>query len=125
MVKIKFYSVEDLSSGYYLDLVKDYIKYTNIDSEKKDINEILELYNVSRYCEEFKVELPSEDLKQFLSKINKNIGKFFANFSLVKNGFDYEEIESMYKDDFWAIFKRYGLLKKNKCRGFYNIFKIK
>lgn len=125
MERIKFYNIEDMSSGHYLKLVEGYIKDASIEDKELNINDVIELYNIFRYCEEFKLEIEEDDLTQFINKIPKTIGKFFSKFSFVKEKFDYEEIEKIYKEDFWEIFIKYGIIRKISIAEFESFLKTR
>ena len=51
-MRIKFYSVNDLSSGHNLNKVEKVLKeYHESNREIQNINDIIELYNINKFFE--------------------------------------------------------------------------
>ena len=51
MARIKFYSVNDLSSGYNLSKIEKLLTQYHEGKEVNDINDIIELYNINKFFE--------------------------------------------------------------------------
>ena len=111
---VKFYITNDLSFGGNLDLAISKLKELDLDKKFDDINEIIELYNIQlvlRFLDDEYKEKIQFDIKE--KKIKTIIGKFFNkicddNFFIVE-----KQVSNMYYDDFWILFCKYKIYKKN------------
>lgn len=84
-LRVKYYSTNDLSAGFYLKRIEDII--CNFVVEKKrvdinDINEIIELYNIQQFFHNriYSIHWTKQQLNDYseiVSDFSKAIGKFF------------------------------------------------
>lgn len=112
LTRVKFYSVNDLSTGFFIDRVEEVVERFNSDIEIIDVNQIIELYNVQLF---FKYKIYSrnwtdEKIKQYEGVIKQFTGIIAKYFSKI-NSCDYEKVLSLlewnYSDDFWRLTEKY------------------
>ena len=48
-LRVKYYSTNDLSAGFYLKRIEDIICNFVVEEKRVDINEIIELYNIQQF----------------------------------------------------------------------------
>ena len=48
-LRVKYYSTNDLSAGFYLKRIEDIICNFVVEKKRVDINEIIELYNIQQF----------------------------------------------------------------------------
>ena len=109
MEKVKFYSKEDMASGYNLKCAENIINNFDENKEYYDINELIEFFNITKYIdngiflkdwdEKYIQEAKQKNIqmKKYLFKwFNKNIN----NHTIVN---EYEKVEKKYKRDFFTI----------------------
>lgn len=121
---IKFYSKLDLSSGYYLEkaqVVLDNFK-RNTYLNSKDVNSIIELYNIKQYFDNeiFLTNWTSEKIKSYksvVSSFDSVIGKFLSKLNDTNIENILNAVDNDYKDDFWFLFDKYKLYSRisNAC----------
>ena len=107
--RIKWYRVRDLTTIQYQD---SYIKKLHSFDEKEtnyDVNDILELYNVTRFIEERMFPKDSSKAEVEEPKIVATIGSFFSNLTNDNISSTIKNIEPCYCDDLVL------LLSINKC----------
>ena len=76
VLRVKYYSVSDLSSGFYIKRIEDIIFNFLVEVKRTDINEIIELYNIEQF---FQNKIYSRYwTKQQLNNYS-GIVKFFLN----------------------------------------------
>ncbi len=130
MRKIKFFSKHDLSIGFFIKEVEKKLDNLREDTQYKDIEDILELYNVKLFIEndiflktwtKFQIENYKNKisfidfiLKDFFLRINNlNIIDIIANLSV------------MYSNDFWKLFEKYEIYRKIEEENFKKIINQK
>ena len=109
---IKFYSVHDLSIGFYLEKLEKILINFDVRKNYVDINEIIELHNIKQYFDSG-VRLnkwKDSDYDNYL-EIVKGFNKIIACFfnALDDNNFPlyYDSVDSSYFSDFWALISHY------------------
>lgn len=105
-----------------------------VDEKKEyvDINDVIEIYNVKQYIDNFTCESWSADetdiYKKKATSISKIVGKFFSAID-DSNLLSYcEKIESNYHKSFWAImcdYKRAKIISPNVFEEYLNAYKNK
>jgi len=128
MERIKFYSVNDISSGYNLRKIETLLRQYHEGKEAENINDIIELYNINKFFEN-KIHLTDwavEDIR-FYEKTAKSYWGVIAKFlkSITDNTFEplYNEVDRFYKEDFWEVihkFKVYENISPEMFREFIN-----
>lgn len=128
MDRIKFYSANDLSSGYNLSKIEKLLTKYHEGKEIKDINDIIELYNINKFFEN-KIHLNNwtPDNIDFYQKTAKSYLGSIARFIKSINDYTfkvlYNEVDRFYKEDFWEViqkFKAYENISPDKLQEFMN-----
>lgn len=111
-IKIKFFSVHDMSSGYDLKKAEIVFKNWDVYVESNDINIMLELYNIKKYID-YEMRLNNWSDKQFAeykekcATIPKILGKYFSTISDKNLEYTYNATDREYTDDFWKLICTY------------------
>jgi len=114
MYGVKFYSVSDGSSGYQLEQLKKIVDDFDPARIDYNINEIIELYNISLYIKA-DMYLPSWDkaeitkIKETMPLLAKNIAIFMKSITNTNFSSTYDELDIEYVGDFWAAFCNFKL----------------
>ena len=111
MLRIKYYSSNDLSIGDNLLKCEKILKHFDENKEYSEINDVIELYNISLFFEsEFRLLKWSDDEYEFYKEIaNKMKRKVYIFFNKITNdNFKemYENVNFEYKDNFWTLFEK-------------------
>lgn len=111
MLRVKFYSVDDMVYEYYLRKSEEVLNEYLAGRNTQNINDIIELYNIIKYFES-KSKLPNgtlaeasfdDDVKSYKSEVAKVFRSISDNtFELM-----YKEVESSYKEDFWELINKF------------------
>lgn len=110
MEKVKFYSKGDMASGHNLEKAKIIIDKFNINKEYKNINEIIEFYNIYLYikngvflkCWSGTYIKNANTISQEMKSL---VYKWFSNNINDKTILsEYKKVIKIYKSDFFAIF---------------------
>ena len=123
MERVKFYSVDDWAGGYQLQKAEKIINY--FDTNKKyTIEEVLELYNITKYIDNNLflknwnadyIEKVKNVAKEMKSKVFKYMDSNISNERFKKI---LEDVPNQYIDDFFEIFEK----KIEKINIFADIF---
>ncbi|GLB25247.1 hypothetical protein LXJ15735_14880 [Lacrimispora xylanolytica] len=113
---IKYYSSDDLSCDYYLEMASKVIEEFTEDEEYWEINKIIEFYNIHCY---FKNEIyllkwkedEKERYKTIVKKFMKIIGKYFSQIDGNKMINILSAVNIDYLDDFWKLFDKFKVYK--------------
>lgn len=90
-----------------------------------DLEDIVELYNILLFVESNEWAEQIKAVENFKKDSPAIFGKFFSIYKLNEDGMsDYNELERSYQKDFWAIFVRFGLMKKTKVPDFQNFIEV-
>lgn len=115
--RIKFYSVSDMSSGYYLTEAESIFPNWDDYIQSRDINTLLELYNVEKYIDSnMKLSHWNDnqltEYKRKCAEIPAALGRFFS--SVTDNNFEkcYSGTERNYRDDFWELICKYKVYER-------------
>lgn len=128
IVRVKFYSVKDLSLGFDTERIETLINNFVLEAKRTDINEIIELYNIQQF---FKNKIYSEywdkdKLEDYIKVVNSFksvIGKCFSEININKLEKIIETINYNYRDDFWKIINEYKVYDKIPAEIFIKILK--
>ena len=115
--RIKFYSVHDMSIGWYLKEVEQFFENWEDKVDNADINTILELYNIKQFFDadmrlEKWTEPQLQDYREKCSQIPGIIGRYFSTISDANFIAVYKAIEWNYVDDFWTVLCDYKSYKR-------------
>ncbi|WP_321480061.1 hypothetical protein [uncultured Bacteroides sp.] len=123
--KVVFYSTSDMSNGGNLSLAECILN--NIISDKiEDINDIIELDQVTRYIDAdlYLKKWSREDITLFKSKVQAYkdlIGCFFAKIDSKNILLHYEKLELKYHKAFWRLVNQQKVYKRISAEIFSNI----
>lgn len=109
MKRVKYYSSNDLSYGNNLGKCITLVdQYDAGLIELKNINDIIEFYNVKKYIEN-KIHL-IEWTPEIIERLETSVSKYFGTVAKFIKSIDdnsllsiYSEVEFNYKDDFWEL----------------------
>ncbi len=125
-LRVKYYSTNDLSAGFYLKRIEDIICNFVVEKKRVDINEIIELYNIQQFFHNriYSIHWTKQQLNDYseiVSDFSKIIGEFFS-------GINTDTIESMfdtiyydYRNDFWKLIEKYKVYDKISVEQFRKI----
>lgn len=127
--RIKFFSVYDLSIGFYIDKLKEKLDLFNSNIEYNDINDILELMNIKCFVENniFHKDWTNDQIQDYQNKVlefPKVLGKFLSKITTDNIIDKVSMIDIIYIDDFWKIFSEYKIYRRIKEEAFENILKL-
>lgn len=114
--RIVFFSEHDMANGHQLEKAESILK-SEIQDDYKDINDILELYNLKKYIDRdlFLKSWSSEDIDSFKVKAisyGKIIGRFIANIDETNFKKILNEVIYSYMDSFWEKFDSQKVFEK-------------
>ncbi|WP_430109284.1 hypothetical protein [Paenibacillus sp. B1-33] len=113
MNRIKYYSINDLLNGRNLRKCKALLhEYDDNRREVQGINDMIELYNIKKYFDNkvYLVDWTADIITNLETIISKHFGivarfiKTINNDNLLRT---YNEIERIYKDDFWELIDKF------------------
>lgn len=114
--RVVFHSIHDMSSGHYLSKA-ELLLNSEIANDLDDINDILELYNISLFFENgiYLKSWSDTDIVYYKEKVNtfKNLIRKFIK-SIDDSNFQsyFENIDYGYYDSFWLLINNYQQYKK-------------
>ena len=124
--RIKFYGVDDMSTG--LSLADAEVKFKSLDFTQPitDINDALELYNiVEMFKSDAKLLRWSDDTYAKLKKDSLSIpgllGRYFSTITNDNISDELGRLDYNYIDDFWALFAFYSLYDRISCDTIHSI----
>lgn len=114
---VKFYSVQDWSTGENLEKSAKILESFNENEDYVDINKVIELYNVQQlinsgaYLREWDEDI-IDHYKKLSVPLTKVLGKFFGkindeNFQLITRS-----VSIGYVEDYWRLFVKFKVYKK-------------
>lgn len=125
-LRVKYYSTNDLSAGFYLKRIEDIICNFVVEKKIVDINEIIELYNIQQFFHNriYSIHWTKQQLNDYseiVSNFSKVIGKFFSviNIDTIESMFD--TIYYDYRNDFWKLIEKYKVYDKISVEQFRKI----
>lgn len=129
-LRVKYYSTNDLSAGFYLKRIEDIICNFVVEKKRVDINEIIELYNIQQFFHNriYSIHWTKQQLNDYseiVSDFSKVIGKFFSgiNIDTIESMFD--TIYYDYRNDFWKLIEKYKVYDKISVEQFRKIISNK
>lgn len=125
-LRVKYYSTNDLSAGFYLKRIEDIICNFVVEEKRVDINEIIELYNIQQFFHNriYSIHWTKQQLNDYseiVSNFSKVIGEFFSgiNIDTIESMFD--TIYYDYRNDFWKLIEKYKVYDKISVEQFRKI----
>lgn len=125
-LRVKYYSTNDLSAGFYLKRIEDIICNFVVEKKRVDINEIIELYNIQQFFHNriYSIHWTKQQLNDYseiVSDFSKVICEFFSriNTDTIESMFD--TIYYDYRNDFWKLIEKYKVYDKISVEQFRKI----
>lgn len=125
-LRVKYYSTNDLSAGFYLKRIEDIICNFVVEKKIVDINEIIELYNIQQFFHNgiYSIHWTKQQLNDYseiVSGFSRVIGEFFSgiNIDTIESMFD--TIYYDYRNDFWKLIEKYKVYDKISVEQFRKI----
>lgn len=125
-LRVKYYSTNDLSAGFYLKRIEDIICNFVVEKKRVNINEIIELYNIQQFFHNgiYSIHWTKQQLNDYseiVSDFSKVIGEFFSriNTDTIESMFD--TIYYDYRNDFWKLIEKYKVYDKISVEQFRKI----
>lgn len=125
-LRVKYYSTNDLSAGFYLKRIEDIICNFVVEKKRVDINEIIELYNIQQFFHNriYSIHWTKQQLNDYseiVSYFSRVIGEFFSriNIDTIESMFD--TIYYDYRNDFWKLIEKYKVYDKISVEQFRKI----
>ena len=109
---VKYYDFYDSAYSYFLGKAVEVLKLFKQDRDL-DINNIIELFNITRYFDNKNLRLESwtdDNYNNYVKQSNSLkpiIGKFVNTFNDSNFIFRYEQLDVNYLDDFWSLLSAY------------------
>lgn len=124
--RAKFYSINDLSIGSYIERIENIICNFDIEEKRADINEIIELYNIQQFFGNkiYSVHWTDQQLNDYSNIVNsfsKVIGKYFSEINVDFLGGIFDTINYYYRNDFWKLVEKYKVYNNIPVDIFRNI----
>ena len=109
---IKFFGKNDLSIGYYLEKAEPIIKSFDPLKVYKDVNQVIELYNIQKLMETGVVLIKwdtqtQDELMSTCKLFNERIGRFFSSINDENIVNIVHSTDGIYIEDFWYLFSYY------------------
>lgn len=114
---VKYYGQNDMFSGINLKNAEKIIISFDPQTDCKDINQIIQLFNIQLYFDNnmFLKEWDKQTIVNY-SKIIENfkgcIGKFFSKITSKELIELYKNVSHIYKQDFWKLINKYKFYKQ-------------
>lgn len=125
-LRVKYYSTNDLSAGFYLKRIEDIICNFVVEKKRVNINEIIELYNIQQFFHNriYSIHWTKQQLNDYseiVSDFSRVIGEFFSgiNIDTIESLFD--TIYYDYRNDFWKLIEKYKVYDKISVEQFRKI----
>lgn len=123
---IKYYSANDMSIGFELREAQPIIEAFDPQKKYDNINQIIELFNIDRLVNAG-VSLSEwepgtlEKYKAKLSPVKGILGRFFSQISDDNLTAYYDQVASLYIEDFWELFTRFEVYKRVSGACFFSL----
>ena len=107
-VRIKFYSVSDMSTGWFLHKIEEYFLEQHDSAGPLDINTALEMLNIKKFLDSGArlIQWDTQQVEEYKRKGNKipqRIGPFCGTLSDANFSEVYSQVEIIYANDFWEL----------------------
>lgn len=123
--RVEFFSKEDLAGGHELSK-GEHILRNETKSKYKDINDVLELYNIKKYIDNdlYLKDWSQDDITDFKQKVNdygRIIGQFMSGIDDNNILTIYEQVMSNYIIAFWELVNNQKVYKQISLDNFETI----
>lgn len=114
---IKFYSEDDLSSVFYLELVASALEHYNADEPICNINTAIEYYNISEYLERgMRLLTWTQNETNSYMSMKKTLMSACANYFCTINDQTFirtsKDVESIYLEDYWVLIAKFSVYER-------------
>ena len=109
---IKLYGAVDATPSYHMEEVHTYIAEFDSTKSTLTLNEIAQLHNIVKYLRLSGIEINDKE-KAFQGTARKIISCYFAERGLDDLSEEYAKLYRPYREDFWAMFVDYKVIKKS------------
>ena len=126
VLRVKYYSANDLSMGFYVNRIEEFICNFVVEIKRTDINEIIELYNIQRFFQDIIYPIhwtqqQLDDYSRIVKSFSSVIGKFFSEISMDVLEDIFDSVCYNYRDDFWKLIEKYRIFERIPVKIFKNI----
>ncbi len=128
MQRVKYFSKSDLSSGFNLLQAEKVIQAFSASSVEQSVNDILEYVNIIKYFDN-KLFLKNWDdsiLNKYSSIVKEFkpvIGRFMSTIKADTLSSTYEQVDKLYKDDFFETLEKYNVTNRISNEEFVSFLK--
>lgn len=117
MSYVKFYGPSDLSAGYHLEKVEQVLSTLNLEDSSYNINEILELYNITLYGEnELYLKRWTKDFilqfKALIPKLTQKVSCYFNSINDANLLQFVTKLDYIFKGDFLNLLVKYKRIEQ-------------
>ncbi|SDX81021.1 hypothetical protein [Eubacterium barkeri] len=117
VLRVKYYSVNDLSVGFYVKRIEDIICNFVMEAKITDINEIIELYNIQHFFQNeiyprYWTKQQLNDYSRIVKSFSKVMGIFFSDINIDELESMFNTINCDYRDDFWKLIEKYKVYER-------------
>ncbi len=114
---VKFYSSNDMSCGHNLTEAEQIILSFNENTIYSDINKIIELFNIKCFFDNniYLTAWTETTLKKYstiVKSFGKTIGLFFSKINDSNIANIYNQVDRLYKSDFWNLIEYHNVYKR-------------
>lgn len=127
MDRVEFYSKEDMAGGYHLSIGEHILK-SETKSIYRDINDVLELYNLKQYLDNelYLKSWTQNDIAEFKQKAieyGKIVGQFMSKINDSNAISYYEQLLPIYTNSFWELVNNQRRFRQISAENFETILK--
>ena len=122
--RVHWFSRNDMSIGYHLPRIEQIIEEFNIANDITDINDILELFEITKFVDNGACPKSwGQDMLSMVKQFKPIVAKYFKQITKSELSNIYRSIDFGYRDSFWEIidvFEIKGLIDENFLQTSFN-----
>ena len=122
--RVHWFSRNDMSIGYHLPRIEQIIEEFNIANDITDINDILELFEITKFVDNGACPKSwGQDMLSMVKQFTPIVAKYFKQITKSELSNIYRSIDFGYRDSFWEIidvFEIKGLIDENFLQTSFN-----
>ena len=122
--RVHWFSRNDMSIGYHLPRIEQIIEEFNIAKDITDVNDILELFEITKFVENGACPMSwGQDMLSMVKQFKPIVAKYFKQITKSELSNIYRSIDFGYRDSFWEIidvFEIKGLIDENFLQTSFN-----